>query len=193
MKRCWQFILKLIFRFRIYFIWSRVYRYLYERKHDKFVIPTFRALHLLEDNIGKMKWRADNWRMLWDAISTPQAVWWRHLNNQAAGDCDDISIAAAASFAKSYPFVDTLGFQFTTPLMMSVVWMDGWKVTGHNICVIPYTCENKSYWAHWSNWHAGHIRWGFESLEAVARDIAPNVIFAGVWDLQLHYIDYKIF
>lgn len=132
-----------------------------------------------------MQWRPDNWRMLWDVISLPNAVWARHAAGLPAGDCDDISIAAAAAFLKNFSMRIYNDFTFTEPLMMSVVWQDGWKLTGHNVCIISYSHNNKSCWAHWSNWNSGRIQWNFESIESIAASINPNYVGFAVWKPDL--------
>ena len=167
---------------RLYYVWSKVYRFLFERKHRDTPIPGFVSMSGVTGFIGKMAWRKDTWVMLFDAISSPQATIARHLAGKKAGDCDDISLVAAAcirdmlrrGYLKETMEVVEVG-------LLSVPWVDkNGKTGGHNVCAFSYKVPvSGSYvinWAHMSNWHGGEVRDGaggraFGSLKDVVRDV----------------------
>jgi hypothetical protein len=169
LKICAWFALKC----RLYYFWSRVYRFLYERKYKNVQLPYYGHLKDLEKVLGEMIWIEDDWTMLWDAISTPQATYQRHVDRQDdedAGDCDDISLFAAnriydrGSILRSDNDEDSYLVKVG---LLSCPWISAkGKAGGHNVCAFQYM-ELKTgvaQWAHVSNWHNGKIQWGFNSL-----------------------------
>ena len=121
-----KFILKIgvwfALKCRLYYIWSKIYRFFRERKFRNVELPYYETLDALEEELGKMVWREDDWTMLWDAISTPQATYGRYKPRKdyeeyistlsapvsgnspypGAGDCDDIALFAAELSNESY-------------------------------------------------------------------------------------------
>lgn len=203
LKSFWQILFFVVFKFRLYFIWSRIYRFLFERSYRNKTqfIPCFNSLELIEDGVGKMRWRADAWYALWDAISYPQTAWIKTAAGEAAGDCDDISLAIAAAYQK---YLDcfanrhkngSLIQNLTPPLLLSVGWLEKNMFRGHTVCIFSYTDTKtaKTSWAHWSNWYDGKIRWGFDTLENLIRDINENAICAAAWKPNLELVEIKFF
>ncbi|RLI87363.1 MAG: hypothetical protein DRP01_02040 [Archaeoglobales archaeon] len=79
----------LTLKLRVYYVWSRVYQWLYEkRKWSQVTIPLFPTFKDIEEIVGAMEWHKDSWRELWDAISSPQAAYGKHLKGERTShDC----------------------------------------------------------------------------------------------------------
>ena len=85
---------KLVLKYRLYYLWSKVYQWVWERKYRDYQLSSIDSMAYLEEFISRMEWREDTGWMLWDAISLPQATCARWKNGEKAGDCDDISLYA---------------------------------------------------------------------------------------------------
>lgn len=169
-----KFFLKILVWFalkcRLYYVWSKIYRFLYERKYRHVVLPKLNSIEEVEDLIGNISWRKDKWYMLWDAISIPQAAYGRYLDKKAGGDCDDISILAVHLIEDLIKRRKVQNFLQVG--LLSVPWLDmSNKVGGHNVCIIKYKMDDKLYYGHISNWNMGRVRWAFTSKEAVVDEI----------------------
>ena len=70
----------LVFVSRIYYVWSRVYQFLFERKYKEYILPELDKLESISGVLRCMGWRPDKFRELWDAVSSPQATYARHCN-----------------------------------------------------------------------------------------------------------------
>jgi hypothetical protein len=69
-------------------LWFKIYQWLWER--NKLVkIQRFKDLEALILLVKTLKWRADSWRELGDAISSPEAIQWQIENSpkKFIGDC----------------------------------------------------------------------------------------------------------
>ena len=157
-----------VFNLRLYYMWSKVYQWLYEkRKWNQITIPLFASFEEIEETLGKMIWRRDSWPELWDAISLPQATYGRHLVGNKSGDCDDISIFAAYCIERARrrtglnrPILE-VGF-------LSCPWVDHKnELGGHNVCTFSYYEKGETKWAYVSNWYEGRIQWGFPSKDVI--------------------------
>lgn len=153
----------LALRGKLYYVWSKIYQFLFERKYRSTPVPGFVSLSGVSEFVGKMRWRKDTWVMLFDAISAPQATVARHLADQKAGDCDDISLVDAVCIndmlERGYLKCDT---GIIDVGLLSVPWVDvKGKTGGHNVCAFSYKVPvSGSYainWAHVSNWHGGEV------------------------------------
>ena len=84
----------LFFNLRISQVWSLFYRVIWERKLFGTPLKRFAALSDLVAYIRGLKWRADSWRELWDATSSPGAI--QHRANtepkKLIGDCDEFGV-----------------------------------------------------------------------------------------------------
>lgn len=154
---------------RLYYIWSKVYRFFAERKYKKnVVLPKLNSLNELEDLIGNIIWRKDKWYMLWDAISYPEATYGRYVTNKGS-DCDDMAILAAFLLEdmKKHGKVN-----FMEVGLLSVPWLSKNRgVGGHNVCIIKYKSGMDTYYAHISNWNMGKIQWAFPSVQSVVKEV----------------------
>jgi hypothetical protein len=171
----------LALRGKLYYVWSRIYRFLFERKRiKKYRIPGYTSLpDGVERTVDRMRWRKDTWVMLFDAVSHPHATLGRHLEGLKAGDCDDISLFAA------WAIRDMMRRGFLAPFrfvgLLSVPWLDGkGKCGGHNVCVVSYVDPqtNEVRWAHVSNWRSGQVQTHDRRNELFAdvRDVVRDVL-----------------
>jgi len=176
----------------IYYLWSRIYQRLFESTWlDYTKVPLFPSVGAIEDCVEKMKWRPDKWWMFWDAVSAPGAVWARYFEGKEAGDCEDVSLAAATAL-REWLRHHRMHVEVTGLYLLTVPWLgrDG-KVGGHSVCAISYVdVDGTKKWAHWSNWN--RILWGRETVEDVVREILRGNYSLG-WalaDLDLRLVRY---
>lgn len=152
-----------------YYMFSKKYQATIEHKYLKSMLPFYDNIFDLTKTVGRMRWRRDGYRELWDAISHPKATWTKHKLGLKAGDCDDISLFAADRIEDMRKREKILGILEVG--LLSVPWDDGFKVGGHNVCAFSYKDGDKIKWAHISNWDQGEVREGFTSLRAVVRNV----------------------
>ena len=178
-----KFIFKILtwfsLRCRLYYVWSKVYRWLYERGHPR--LPPFDDYGSIEILTGRMKWRRDTWLMLWDAVSAPEATYTRFCTGEDAGDCDDIALWAINRLHDiAYRNGRTLRSPERAPFiscdlasfgLLSVPWIKDGKIGGHNVGVFRHRVGDGWEWCHVSNWYGGQIKFGFSSLPAVVEDV----------------------
>lgn len=164
MKKQWQAVLVffgrltvfLYSRLRIYSTWSKIYQFLYERK-TRMPLKRFPGLAELVFYVRELKWRADSWLELGDAVSHPEAVQWRAENvpSKFIGDCDEFGIYQAAVIQNELmhkPDWGHLGMVKADTL--SVLWYktggESWEGNylgfgGHNVCLIKYKDGRYAY------------------------------------------------
>lgn len=168
----------LAFKARIYYIWSKIYQFFWERSEIKNInlyVP--KTIKELEKWVGEMEWRKDTWVMFGDAISHPRATYSRHIFGKKAGDCDDISLFAIdriAAMPSTTTFIGDQPISVVMVFLLSIPWMkkaDG-KLGGHNVGVVKYYDGNAFYFAYISNWFNGTARWGFKNV----KDIVGQVV-----------------
>lgn len=181
----------LVFRLRLYYVWSKIYRFFFERKWKHIELPLFESLEAIEETTGQMKWRKDTWHVLWDTISTPKATYGRFLRGEPAGDCDDISLFAVRCIEK---YVDQSpnpkGIGEIGLLSCPYINRKGkGKIGGHNVGVFRYTLHGETYWAWISNWRRGKIQWRVGSLEGVVRAVVEG---AGAASLGWSFANTKL-
>lgn len=157
---------------RFYYGWSKIYRWLRERKWRHIDIPIFKSFEEITEIVGKMQWRRDGYRELWDAVSTPYAAYGKFLAGNKAGDCDDISIFAVHCLNKADE-AKLLEKPLWQIGLLSCPWIDAkGKVGGHNVCAFAYQEPNGDIkWGHISNWYKGKIVWGLDSKKSVVRHV----------------------
>lgn len=171
-------------RCQIYAVWSRIYRWFWERKRRK-ALPQFQKLGDLVALIRTLKWRADGWRQLGDAISHPEHVQWLADNDPAreVGDCDDFAIYEVTALQQ--PELRR-SYGIAAAEMLTVSWYKyGGKATegnpmghyGHNVCLIRYT-DGK-----WTFMDYGWPYWRRDTVEEVVADVrwlyAPESYLVG--------------
>jgi len=130
--------------------WYKLYQFIWER-NKRTPIRRFTTLPDMVKYMRDMKWRADTWRELGDAISSPEAVQYRADNNPEhfIGDCDEFGIYQAAIINNELaddPNWSNLGI--LNAKLLSVMWYktgDHKGFGGHNVCLIAYTDGTYSY------------------------------------------------
>jgi len=178
----------LALRGRLYSVWSKIYRFMFEHKHLDKHLPPYTSFADIKAVIKEMKWRRDTWVMLWDAISHPVATYKRHTDGKKAGDCDDISLFAVWAI-RDMMNTDAVDRVVEVGLL-SVPWMDKGIIGGHNVCVFRYyqtKTDARSKWAHMSNWNGGMVFSPFDTMEDVVRNVLGDRISLGwaYWDDDL--------
>lgn len=132
-----------ILRGGIYAGWSRVYRFLWERKYNVVKLHTYASLAELGAYLEtKAKlWAADSWRQFFDAIGTPGRVQLRFEGLEPITDgldCDDFAIWIANVVQRSLASGKlSIRHQVTAPQLLTVTWLDAkGHATGHNVCLL---------------------------------------------------------
>jgi len=124
---------------RIYSIWSKLHRVLFDRAARKVQLPTFKNVEEIVPYVRGMVWRPDGPKDLWDAICTPEMVWLRYLteqNHRVVGDCDEHAVFWSNVIQKS---IETGVWQsrIEDPDFLSISWTDhDGKSSGHNVCLL---------------------------------------------------------
>lgn len=112
--------------------WSRVYRRIWHHRYRHLAVWSNADLPTVARVLRTLEWRADGPRELLDACGSAQ--WVQHcVEEVAAGrqqptarplDCDDAAVWAATALADRY-----------LARMLTVAWLDGWRVRGHVVAV----------------------------------------------------------
>ncbi len=191
----------LVLRCKIYYVWSRVYRWLYAGDTGKVALPTINNEAELTGILSKIKWKEDTWKELWDAVATPQMVWVGMTKDLPTGnDCDEFSVLATEllrPFIKGKQFVCNRGgsISILEVGMLSVPWTWPGGSNGHNVCMFSYNDGERIKWAYVGNWFGGAVRWSFDSCESVIADVLLTARKSGSSTLRplgAAYADYKL-
>lgn len=129
-KRLWYrtcyLAFRIFFQSRYHKTWCRLYRRLTESSKTKMAI----GIRSDQENLAIrsiLKWRADSFKELFDAMHSAEYVEWvaHETADKAPGDCDDFAVwNAACAAAQGY---------HTNILMVG--WHDAWRPNGHAIAV----------------------------------------------------------
>jgi len=167
--RFWRLLYWLMFRGHLYFLWSLIYRYTWNRrfkKHPVPEIPSKWSAHLLQKDLT---WKADRWRELWDAIAWPGYGQWRYEQEvrgeptpPGAFDCDDYAVWLAYGLAKSEH----------NALVLNVVVRSGKGVKGHHVALVEDEVGGERLLWHVGNWG---MRGPFDSLRHAVLDVATGL------------------
>lgn len=139
---CLKVVIWVTFNLRVYLIWSKLYRIIWERKYSKTQLAKYTNFQDLATFIESLTWTADGFKQLGDAISTPQKVQWiaNNTTDKKIGDCDEFAIYNATVIndaLDNQTFVDRI-----VPVdayCMSVCWLDqSGKFMGHNVCLLEF-------------------------------------------------------
>ena len=133
----------LLMKTRLYFVWSRIYRALFEGKRAP--VREFKTLTDLVLYVRGFKWRADSWRQLFDAVGHPEHVEWLAQNDpdKFIGDCDEFAVYQAHVISTQPSVAES--WHIKKAEVMSVTWykFGGEAETGnpmgyggHNVCLI---------------------------------------------------------
>lgn len=125
-----------------YRLWSGIVRFFWERKYRDIKLNTFASLQLLQAFMGYGgKWKADSWEYGFDTVSSPQKAQVLFSGEETPTknlDCDEHMIYAVHTIEKSLAagLMKDEGIQ--NPKCLTVMWMEGWKGTGHNVCLLEH-------------------------------------------------------
>lgn len=138
-------------------LWYKLYQFLWERnKRER--LQRFPDIQDLVDYVRTLKWRADTWRELGDAISSAEAVQWRadHDPKRFIGDCDEFGVYQAAvlnnELVADQNWSSDLGIYRGD--LLTVMWYKTggkeWEGNrngfgGHNVCLLTYDDGTYSY------------------------------------------------
>lgn len=157
--RAWRWLcavaVQLFIKLHLYKLKSQLYRALFERKYRDVKIGVVARLARIPPIIdhGK-KWRADGWRELFDAVSSPQRCQQIFLGlapvPRSGLDCDEHAIYVAAVLKESLEAGLCGEDGVANPRFFTVVWMDPktWKPYGHNVCLLEVPQPGKYFPMH---------------------------------------------
>lgn len=129
----------------IYAKWSKVHRFLFDRKWKDVYVPHFNNLWDVALKMRTFKWKRDGISELWDAVCTPQKVQavGFDLTSPHGNDCDEEAIWLTNVIDNSLPFRGdgyveqrVIGASFFT-----VTWYEPATnhFSGHNVCLLNCT------------------------------------------------------
>ncbi len=72
------------------YIWSRMRRWMFERRYLSTNLPIVNSLEEIADCLGQITWAMDSPLHLYDSISYPETVWYKKKD-----DCDGFAILAS--------------------------------------------------------------------------------------------------
>ena len=155
-------LLAFIFSFRIYYLWSKFYSFLFIKKHVRQLSPTLHSergedsIQVPLDKVCKVPYVADGAKELWDVCLPPGVVQSRindieagNIHDAGAMDCDDYARYLANSIEDQH-----------NPLLLSVLCVDKSKLKygifpkfpGHMVCIIRNDPYDGSIY-HIGNWN----------------------------------------
>jgi hypothetical protein len=182
-----KFGYKILMHSRYYKIWSKLYRFLFERKYKNYGVKYKQNINDLEKEIMKIKWTADGPKQLWDTVSFPgkgqyflDEINAGQIQPKGSFDCDDF-----ASY--TYAAHDVSLFLSSKYLLSIGYKKSNGKISGHMVYVFRDLVTNE--YMHLSNW--GLFR-GFSSIEEIVLNILSEdktligySLFANPWTLKL--------
>jgi hypothetical protein len=72
------------------YTWSRLRRWLFERKYLKVTLPSIKSIEDIEACLKQITWTMDGPSHLYDSISYPETVWFKKKD-----DCDGFAVLAS--------------------------------------------------------------------------------------------------
>ena len=128
----------------------------------------------------------DSWSEFGDAIGWP-LYFERAPDVDVSGrDCDEYAVWILD--AGRNEFMDDAGICYAPVGLLTVVWREGWKATGHNVAFLRVVDDDWEYqrFYHSSNWRNGHLYGPFISEDAAAAHVAKEANFVSplAWNLQ---------
>ena len=161
---------------KLYFYWSKIYRFLFERGYRHTKLPSVLSILQLTRILRDMKWKADMWFMLGDVISTPEAAYGRYIHDEYPGDCDEFGILAVNRINNM--IARKVDVSIVDANLLTCVWMTkDKKIKGHNVCVYSFVNNDDpdkgAYirYKYIGNWFNGHPSLQFNSVEECVQDI----------------------
>lgn len=170
MRHVWYWLVRfgcwLVLDLRIYYLWSRLGRRLYEKDFVKKPIREYTNEDELQMTMERWVWRRDPFWQLFDMISCPAYVEFQADNQRPVGDCDDFSVYAAQALQQIAQKQGGIGGKVIAEIsILTVPWMEkNGTISGHNVCVFRWLEQTKGWhWAWVSNWYDCKIQWNHPS------------------------------
>ena len=192
-----RIVLALVFSFRIYFLWSKLYSFLFISKKNRNSLPTLHSesgsdsIQVPLDRVTKVPYVPDGPKELWDVCQPPGLIESRIVaiengevyDREGAMDCDDYARYMANSIESQH-----------SPLLLSVLCIDRremkWgiipKFPGHMVCVFADNPANEKLY-HVGNWNqlrsmSGNIvgsrnirHYSYDTLSSMALDLSRSM------------------
>jgi len=172
---------------RIYSAWSKIYRFIWQRKYKNVKLKTGLSPEKVSRLMSRIEWKPDGLRELFDAVGSPNYVQYC-LNQILLGkeqpntslDCDDFAIWGLNVINEKYD-----------PLFFTVSWFKGWRANGHAVCLYR-SIDNKELY-HLGNWG---IRGPFASIDEVINDMlmlvdADELLGFSIYEKRMRLINAK--
>lgn len=99
-------------------------------------------------SVNAHKWRADSWKQMWDAVSYPakaQAVFDGTYDPPDGCDCDEFAIFICNSVERGLATGAMKAGEVSNPKFVTIVWLEGWRATGHNVCLVTLADGKLAY------------------------------------------------
>jgi hypothetical protein len=180
--------LYLYLRLGIYGFWSRIYRLLYCGFAKGTRLPVFKSVEEVLPYLRGMKYGSDSWFELFDAIASPEAIWFRYINGvdstKLGNDCDEFACwltnTVRASLA-DHRWEDSVW----SPGILTVCWIDAeGHYGGHNVCLLKSTVTGS-----YQYWDYGYPSKFFDTMAEVATEVRRAYAGAGNIDLGWGLMD----
>jgi hypothetical protein len=138
-------------RLGLYGLWSKAYRWLYNRQYRDTTLSTYTSFQKLEQARRVLIWKADGPKELWDAIASPEYVEYvlRIRPDKHVGDCDEFAIYNVATLNGSVAagVFDDKTFQHAS--LLSIGWLDKeGKFNGHNVALLTFEVAGVSVYSY---------------------------------------------
>ena len=142
-----------LFLLLVYRWWSRLYRFIWERKYSNYPLRSYRTFDELAAVIRSCTWVKDGAKQLWDAFSYPGRVQCiidtNAIGGRYIGDCDEFAVYLANVLEQSATFggfengrftlAPWYGLMMDSSKILTVEWVDkNGKYGGHNVCLIEW-------------------------------------------------------
>jgi hypothetical protein len=152
----------LVLDLRLYYLWSRLGRWLFQREYVDRPICKYRNAEELQKFISTCTWTQDTWWELGDMISAPA-----FFEVTKKGDCDDFSVYIGQVLQELHDK------SIQDVSLLTIPWIDAnGNPGGHNVCVFRRQKGSKLVWAWSSNWYDGVIQWtDFEDINDIVRSV----------------------
>lgn len=186
---------------RYYKYWSKLYRFLFQRKYKNIELKKYFKLEDINNIFFNIKWKKDGFKELWDAIGSPQnfqntinLINSGKKQSEDALDCDDFAQYASMVYTPkgefdkiskgeegTYEEVYLLGIAYKKFLTK--------KLSGHMVCLvrkiefIPNYSEQKAI----PPWRSAHIsythlsNWGMRNGFKTVAEVVENIIGANTF------------
>lgn len=136
----------------VYRRWSRLYRWLWERKYRDVPLTEYTGFIELARVVRSKNWVADGPRQLWDAISTPQAAQWLidARDSKQSFDCDEFAIYLCNVIQRALQKGAFADPNLVEACFFTVTWIvpSTGEMGGHNVCGLRWNHKGKDVYGY---------------------------------------------